>query len=361
MTLILWGTSLPLSVPGVFFVVTLLAYLALFGWIPAVVVIFALLPARQAAAIAVIGGWLLLPPYRIAVSNFPDYSKITAASLGMMFGTLFFGSITSSHSVHGGSTCPCYFGVSAAWFRPSQTASVCMMAYPSCCADILTWGLPYFFGRIYFGDSGGLYTLTVGIIIGGLAYVLPCLWEVRMSPNLLGRIYGSSNWQGTRFGGYRPNVFFNTGLECGMWMTAVSLTAWWLWRCGVVTKIGGISFGIVWLPILLVVTFLCRSSGSLFLLTGGIAVLWASARFRTRMLLVALVLFGPVYVGLRIPNLWSGKGLVRLFATYFSESARGRCNIASLARDLLIDKAIEQPVFGWGGWGRSDVYFGTSI
>ena len=24
--------------------------------------------------------------------------------------------------------------------------------------------------------------------------------------------------------------------------------------------------------------------------------------------------------------------------------------------NLLIDKAVQQPVFGWGGWGRSDVY-----
>src|SRR5271165_7651631 len=52
---------------------------------------FALLPARHAAAAAVIGAWLLLPPYQMSISNFPDYSKTTAASLGIMFGTLFFG------------------------------------------------------------------------------------------------------------------------------------------------------------------------------------------------------------------------------------------------------------------------------
>jgi hypothetical protein len=36
-------------------------YLALFGWVPAVFAMFALLPARTAAATAVIGAWLLLP------------------------------------------------------------------------------------------------------------------------------------------------------------------------------------------------------------------------------------------------------------------------------------------------------------
>ena len=264
MTLILWGTSLPLSVPGVFFVVTLLAYLALFGWIPAVVFIFALLPARQAAALAVIGGWLLLPPYRIAVSNFPDYSKITAASLGMMFGTLFFGSHHLLKFRPRWFDAPmllwCFSGMISSFANGLGMYD----GLSNLLSDTLTWGLPYLFGRIYFGDSSGLYTLTVGMIMGGLCYLLPVLWEVRMSPTLLGKFYGSSSWQGIRFGGYRPNVFFNTGLECGMWMTAVSLTAWWLWRCGVVTKFAGIPFGIVWVPTLIVVTFLCRSVGCAF-------------------------------------------------------------------------------------------------
>src|ERR1700677_1559558 len=28
--------------------------------------------------------------------------------------------------------------------------------------------------------------------------------------------------------------------------------------------------------------------------------------------------------------------------------------------NLLIIKAVEQPVFGWGGWGRSDAYFNAN-
>jgi hypothetical protein len=42
--------------------VPLFAFIALFGWIPCVIVVFATLPTRQAAAIGVIGAWLLLPP-----------------------------------------------------------------------------------------------------------------------------------------------------------------------------------------------------------------------------------------------------------------------------------------------------------
>ena len=51
---------------------------------------FAMLPTRQAAAIGVIGAWLLLPPYKLKIDGLPDYSKITAASLGLLAGTLIF-------------------------------------------------------------------------------------------------------------------------------------------------------------------------------------------------------------------------------------------------------------------------------
>ena len=66
------------------------AYLALLGWIPLVVVMFAILPSRRAATIAVIGAWLILPPYTIQIANLPDFSKNMAATVGMLLSTLIF-------------------------------------------------------------------------------------------------------------------------------------------------------------------------------------------------------------------------------------------------------------------------------
>ena len=62
---------------------TPIAYLALLGWVPLVVVMFAIFPSRQAATIAVIGAWLMLPPYAIPISGLPDYSKNMAATVGI--------------------------------------------------------------------------------------------------------------------------------------------------------------------------------------------------------------------------------------------------------------------------------------
>ena len=70
---------------------TLFALIALFGWIPFVVVLFAIMPVRQAAAVAVIGAWLLLPPINLPVVSLPDFSKNVSAAIAIVLGTVLFG------------------------------------------------------------------------------------------------------------------------------------------------------------------------------------------------------------------------------------------------------------------------------
>ena len=332
-------------------------FVALIGWIPVVVVMFAMMPVKRAAAMAVIGAWLLLPPSRISLAGLPDYSKVSAASLGLVFGTMFFGTqfIVSFR--------PRWFDVPMLLYCFVNTASSLsngLGIYDGLAQSLgacVHWGLPYLFGRMYFGDASGLRMFTVGLAIAGVACVIPCLWEIRMSPMLLRGIYGVGNWEGTRWSGYRPKLFFSTGLELGMWMTAASLAAWWLWRCGVIKKLGKYSVGKTLLPILLGTTVLCRSTGALVLLAGGMFLLWVSVRFKTRVFLWALVLFGPVYVALRVPDLWSGENLVDVVAT-ISPARATSLSYRFKCESLLIAQAVKQPVFGWGGWGRSSVYSG---
>ena len=71
--------------------------------------------------------------------------------------------------------------------------------------------MPYLIGRLYFSDAEGLRELAIAIVIGGLACVLPCLYEMRMSPLLLPQVYGIDRYEGIRMGGYRPRIFFSTG------------------------------------------------------------------------------------------------------------------------------------------------------
>jgi hypothetical protein len=56
--------------------------------------------------------------------------------------------------------------------------------------QIVAWGLPYFFGRIYLNDLAGLRQLAVGIFAGGMVYAPLCLLETRIAPTLHLRVYG---------------------------------------------------------------------------------------------------------------------------------------------------------------------------
>jgi hypothetical protein len=336
---------------------TLFALIALFGWIPFVVVLFAIMPARKAAAAAIIGGWLLLPPYRLSIASLPDFSKNTAAAIGIALSTVVFGLHFIVQFRPRWFDLPmllwCCTGIGSSLFNGLGIYD----GLADTVTQVLWWGLPYLVGRLYFSSLEGLRTFTVAMVVGGLSYVLPCLWEMRMSPQLLKQIYGATVWGGTvRVGGYRPAVFFYSGLECGMWMSAVALVGWWLSRCGTIKRVGPIRFGPVVVWVLVGTAILCRSTGAAILLCGGILILWLSTRLRTRKLLWALVLYLPLYAALRVPNIWSGDNLVNLMEASLGSDRASSLGYRFKCEALLITKALQQPVFGWGGWGRFAAY-----
>ncbi|MBV5327317.1 MAG: hypothetical protein JZU65_06720, partial [Chlorobium sp.] len=83
------------------------------------------------------------------------------------------------------------------------------------------WGVPFLAGRIYFKDESTIKDLHRGIIIGGLIYMVLCLYEIRMSPQLNNMLYGffPHSWvQHLRYGGFRPIVFMQHGLMVALWM-----------------------------------------------------------------------------------------------------------------------------------------------
>ena len=155
------------------------------------------------------------------------------------------------------------------------------------------------------------------------------------------------------------HVFFWTGLECGMWMTAASITAWWLWKCGTTKRIGQVPLSLGVLSILMGTTILCRSTGALALLVCGMTILWLSTRFRTRLILASLLFAGPLYVAVRVPNLWSGQQAVDLADSIVGAERAYSLKYRFMCEDLLIAKAMQQPILGWGGWGRADAFFGA--
>ena len=333
-----------------------LIFVALFGWIPACLILFMVLPARRAVVVGLIGAWVLLPPVSIPLSGIPDYDKSMATILGVILGTLIFQPNR-------------LLSFRLRWFDlPALCLGFCPLisslnnglglydGLSGLLSMMVRWQLPYLIGRLYFSDAEGLRELAIGIVIGGLACVLPCLYEIRMSPLLLPQVYGIDRYEGIRMGGYRPRIFFSTGLELGMWMAAASLTAVWLWKCGTLKRIGGYPLGTFLLPILLGTTVMCRSTGATALLMAGLLVLWICTRVNSKALLYALVLLAPTYYAVRLPNLWSGSVLLEFINNYLSPARAGSLAFRFECENKLVERALEQPIWGWGGWGRNRVY-----
>lgn len=334
--------------------------IALFGWIPAVLLLFAALPPRRAVIAAFLAAWLFLPMAGLKLSEgIPLYDKMSATCVGVLLGMLAF-DVRRLTSFRAGwidlpmliwCLCPLASSLSND-LGPYDGASAVFR-------QVLAWGLPYLIGRVYFTDLVSLRELAVGLFLGGLLYVPLCLFEIRMSPQLHTWVYGyhqHSFAQTIRWGGFRPTVFMQHGLMVGMWMCMTALVGVWLWYGRALPRT-------IWriptlwaLAALLITAILCKSTGAIGLLALGLAGLFAVPLLRTKWVVWALVMAGPLYMAVRAGGIWDGAELVQASSDTAGEDRSGSLDFRLKNEDILAAKAMQRPIFGWGGWGRARVY-----
>lgn len=222
----------------------------------------------------------------------------------------------------------------------------------------MSWGGPYLLGRLYLGDPAGLREFARAVVVGAVVYVPFCLWEVRMSPQLHYNLYGFRPHAGfiqtIRFGGYRPSVFMDHGLMVGLFVAGGALLAAWLWRTGARRTLLGVPMG--WIALgLVATTILVKSVGAILLLGTGLAVLFLSSRLRTGALVLALAVVPPIYAGARLSG-WSARDAVDLAGRLIDSDRAQSIDFRLRNEDMLADKAMERPLLGWGRWGRGRVF-----
>jgi hypothetical protein len=228
----------------------------------------------------------------------------------------------------------------------------------------LEWGVVYWVGRSLFQGDGAMRDLAVGIVVGGMVYAPLCIWESSMSPQLHRQLYGfrASSWlQTMRFGGFRPTVFMQHGLAVATWMASTALVAWVLWRSKAVSRICGIPMMMIAIG-LVVVTISLRSAGAALLLIGMIGAVEFVQISRLRLALLSLLLLPAGFIGVRVAG-WEGRELVDFAAVAFGEDRAGSLNMRLENDTMIVNRAMEQPLFGWGGWSRWRVRdeFGNDI
>jgi hypothetical protein len=334
----------------------LLVFVALYGWIPLILGMFALLPPRRAAIYGFLIAWLFLPMYDIPLHPFTEYNKMSAATFGVLLSALIFDSGTVfafrpriwDLPILVWCLCPIISSVAngLGWYDGFATAVF----------QIVSYFLPYLIGRIYFTDLASLRELAMALVVGGLVYVPLCLFEIRFSPQLHRFVYGYYQWefvQSRRYGGFRPMVFLQNGLAVASWMAATALTAFWLAWSGFRNRLLAIPMPAAFVA-LFITTLLCHSVGAVAFMFLGLGVLVMVRWTKWPIWVLLLVMLPPTYMYVRGKNIWNGESLVALIKKHDPRSARS-LEIRFTNERLFVDKAMMHPIYGWGGFNRFQV------
>lgn len=351
------------------------AYLVLFSWPLVTVVLFRVLPIPKAIAWTIVGGYLVLPER--AGFDFPllppiDKVLIPAVSAALMTWITLRDPRTPR---------PAPLGPGGRWlfrvllglllvtpFVTVLTNSDPVIAGPlyipglrfydafSMLNGILVMLIPFLLARRFLATEEDHAELLKVLALAGLAYSLPALFEVRMSPQLNTWIYGffpHSFLQHMRGGGFRPVVFLPHGLWLAIFfaMTILAAAALWRLRRGTAGVLGWL-LALLWLLGTLV---LSRSLGALLIvlvLLPVVLILRPRAQLLVATLIAGMVLLYPV---LRSANVVPVTALLAQVERISPERASSFAfRLENEA--ILLERAAEKPLAGWGSWGRPRVY-----
>ncbi|MGZ9809041.1 hypothetical protein ACXN5S_01075 [Pseudoroseicyclus sp. H15] len=343
-----------------------IAQLALIAWPLASFLLFRVLPAGRALIASMLIAYLLLPPAPAGVDLplLPPLTKDTIPSLvafilvitmhrdglrlmpsslaGRVLVALFLftplaTTLTNTHPVVWG---PIYL---PALSPHDALASLVQQAL------IL---LPFLLARALLSQPHNQKDLLWGLVIGGLAYSLPMLLEVRLSPQLNIWIYGffqHSFEQMVRGEGFRPIVFLYHGLWAAFFCMTAVVAAAILARESEGPRRAGLLAAAIYLFLVLVA---CKSLASLLYAMLAVPLIYflpSRGQIHIAAVLACLALFYPAAKGL---------GLVPQEQILAAASSASADRAASLEyrfvnEDMLLDRAEQKPLFGWGSWGRN--------
>jgi hypothetical protein len=215
--------------------------------------------------------------------------------------------------------------------------------------------IPFFLGRHFLRRADENLEILRTLVLGGLIYSLPMLFEIRMSPQLHTWIYGyfpHSFAQQVRDGGFRPVVFLGHGLVAAFFIMTTAVAAAALWRRE--TRVFRFSPAgtTAYLGTLLI---LCKSLGALIY---GIVLVplvrWAPPRLQIRI----AVMFAVVALGyplLRIAELVPTDTMVAAAASISADRA-GSLSTRFDQEGQLLERASERLLFGWGRFSRNRIF-----
>jgi hypothetical protein len=343
-----------------------LSYIALLAWFPITFWLFSTRRLELATAISMFGGAIFLPEIvAINLPLVPDLNKHTIPTLAVLLSFLFVArardAVTKPLRRLDWLLWLCLFGDVGTWLTnqdvvfaaPPKPALTWYDAASTVLDHVLTPYLMFCVGCAVYRGSSELRSLLRICLVLGLVYTVPCVIELKMSPQLHNWVYGFMQHQFAqtiRGGGYRPMVFMSHGLVLARFMLAALLCGIALARVGLLS--GRTRLGVAWLALVFVA---CKSTGAILLGLVAAPLTWfASSKLQLRAAqTVALIV--ALYPVLRAAEFVPVEEFLNLSAD-ISEDRAGSLGTRFENEQALLAKARERIAFGWGGYGRSRVY-----
>jgi len=219
---------------------------------------------------------------------------------------------------------------------------------------------PFVLGAALLAHEKGHRQLLMAFVVAALAYSVPILLEIRLSPFLQGMVYGISDvamWlQQMRFGGFRSMMFLGHGLLVSTFLSLALVAAVGLWRMRV--TLFGIPMNMITLY-LAVVLVLNKSVGAVILvaLVAPLFMYLSARRFLSVAAALALIIIA--YPAVRGANLLPLNQVVSAANALSPERAES-LDFRLRNEEMLLDRAEKKPLFGWGSYGRNRVIIVTS-
>ncbi|WP_204112512.1 hypothetical protein [Shimia biformata] len=194
--------------------------------------------------------------------------------------------------------------------------------------------------------------LLLALLIGGMLYSLPMLLEVRLSPQLNNWVYGYYQHlfsQSVRGDGYRPIVFLYHGIWVAFFTLSALVAALGLWKSASYPR--NLKY-LLMSGYLAVILVLCRTLASMvYGLFVGLAVIFLKRRAQIwlAMVLAVIALTYPLLKGVDLVPSQTILAQAEKISTERAASLKFRLD----NEDILLERANEKPLFGWGIWGRN--------
>ena len=219
------------------------------------------------------------------------------------------------------------------------------------------WFIPFLIGRRCFNSFDDNERIFGFLTKAALLYSILMLFEIRMSPHLHYWIYGYSPGMGgfrqnMRGSGFRPMVFVGHGLPLAIAFSTMVISAFALYKNKIRVSLFS-PFGVV--CYLFLVLVLCKTMSALVYASLGL-VLMHKYKPQTQVTIAKILVFSVLLYPLsRTMGIFPVTEFVEFLREISPERAQSM-EYRLINEELLVERAMERPFFGWSGWGRSRIY-----